>query len=156
MSQVLVERPVKLLNAPLFLFQFYSNVCATSVMDSDHHPRLKLFLHELLFNFGGVIEGSDVVDIIFALDGNRLGSHCDHVSFKTIRWRLMSGKKCLGGDSQESRKQKEANKVKRYSTTGDRRCPIRGQPSTTKISLVLERHRPSIDFLLVNTDFERF
>ncbi len=107
---MLVERPVKLQHAPLFLLQFYRHVCATSVIDSDYHPRLKLFLHELLFNFWGVIEGSDVVDILFVLDGNRLGSHGDNISLKIIRleayvrqkpsWRGLPGERKTKGNRQ--------------------------------------------------------
>ena len=42
------------------------------------------------------------------------------------------------------------------SETGHRVWSVSGKAFANKISLVLERHRPSIAFLIVNTDLERF
>jgi hypothetical protein len=125
-------------------------------MDSDNLPRLKLFFHELLFNFWGVIKGSDVVDISFVLDGNRLGPHCDHIALKFISLGFMSGKDGFRRGYKERRKQKKVSEMKGYSTTSHRLRPVSSKGFAIKISVVRERHRPSIDFLLVNTDLERF
>ena len=59
------------------LMDFYGQVGSPNISDCDLLARLQGFLNKLFFELRGIIESTNQIDIILALDRNRLGAGLD-------------------------------------------------------------------------------